>query len=986
MLAAGPRARVAVHGGAVSSAVRRIAPSLWLAAAIVHAAVHPPPDADRHWAFQPPRVVAPPSVRHGARVQTDLDRFVFARLESEGIEPAPPADPRTLLRRLSFDLTGLPPDPSATAAFVAEATAEGLPAVDRWIDRLLASPRYGERWGRHWLDLARYSDTKGYVYGREERRFVQAPAYRDWVIQAFNRDLPYDRFLLLQIAGDRLVPESSPDLAAMGFITVGRRFLGVTHDIVDDRIDVVTRTTLGLTVACARCHDHKYDPIPTADYYSLYGVFHGCDVRQLPLVAVDDATARERAGKYAEKLAQRRAEANARLRARAGDYLAAQLELNQYPEDDFGQLLGDGDLIPQSVRCWRDHLSRTRAGDDPIFAAWHRLAELAPFEGTVFAGQARATLDRLFAGTRVNLRIARAFDRPVASLREAAARYGEAFRDADAAGPAALEADPDLAALRRFLHDPRSPTVVPDSPIANIEFLLPTRVTEELWNLEGNVDRRWIELGLPAATILVDRPPEPNPRIFRRGSPSQPGPEVPRQFLGILAGKGRRPFVEGSGRLELARAIVDPSNPLTARVMANRVWQHHFGTGLVGTASDFGLRAGPPSHPELLDWLARRFMADGWSVKALHRLIVRSAVYQMAGGRAPGADPDNRFLSVFPGRRLEFEEVRDAMLAAGGDLDLAMGGKPAELLDGGNRRRTVYGFVDRQFLPGVLRTFDFANPDLHVSVRHETTVPQQGLYFLNGPFAAQRARSLARRTAGVPGEARIRRLHELVFQRAPTRAETEAGLRFVAEAGGVRAQADSDRGTTAWRYGWGGYDAVAHRLRSFAALPHFTGTAWQGADTLPGGETGWAMLTADGGHPGNTPAHACVRRWIAPRNLTVSIAGNLVHEPSEGDGVRAFVVSSRHGLLASAAVHHGKADLGVAEVAVKAGDTIDFVVDIGGGLAYDQFLWAPVIASGTERWDARAGFSGPGGASGPLQAWEQYAQVLLLTNEFAFVD
>jgi hypothetical protein len=967
----------------------RWAAALLVGASVVQAAVQPPPDADRHWAFQAPRAVAPPPVRHPDRVQTEVDRFILARLEAAGLAPAPVADPRTLLRRLSFDLTGLPPTPAEVAAFQAEFAAQGQVAVEREIDRLLASPRYGERWGRHWLDLARYSDTKGYVYGREERRFVQAPAYRDWVIQAFNRDLPYDRFLLLQIAGDQVVPEPSPDLAAMGFITVGRRFLGVTHDIIDDRIDVVTRTTLGLTVACARCHDHKYDPIPTADYYSLYGVFQGSEVRQLALAPTDDAQAREREAKYAGKFAQRRAEANARLRQRAGEYLNAQLELHQYPEEGFEQILGEQDLIPQAVRRWRDFLHRPAMAKDPIFAPWVRLMALPPGEGAAFGDRARAELEAVFREVPVNARLRQVFTRPLTRREEMPIRYGEALRAADGATPVELAADPALAELHRFLHDPTSPTVVPDTALVNLEYDLPTNITEELGKLQGDIDRRWIELGLPAALILKDRPPGPNPRIFRRGSPSQPGPEVPRQFLGVLAGAGRQPFQQGSGRLELAQAITDPANPLTARVLVNRVWQHHFGVGLVGTASDFGLRAAAPSHPELLDWLARRFIADGWSVKALHRLILRSSTYQTAHQAPPAADPDNRWLSTYPGRRLEFEQVRDAMLAVSGELDLAMGGRAVDLLEGKNRRRSVYGLVDRQFLPGVLRTFDFANPDLHVAVRHETTVPQQGLYFLNGPFAAQRARSLARRTTSLVGEARIHRLYSELLQRAPTPAELAAGLRYVAAAEAAQAAqaaAEPDRGAGAWRYGWGEFDPATGRVRGFQPLPHFTGQAWQGAATLPGGETGWAQLSAEGGHPGNTPAMACVRRWVAPRDLTVTVSGTLSHDPTEGDGVRAFVSSSRQGLLKSATVHHGEGALGTGPVALQAGDTLDFIVDIGGSLGYDQFRWTPVVEAGAQRWDAKLGFAGPGSETVPLQPWEQYAQVLLLTNEFAFLD
>ncbi len=960
----------------------------------VNAAVHPPPDADQHWSFQPPRPIQPPVVHRQNWAQTDLDRFILSRLEAAGVEPAAPTDPRTLLRRLSFDLTGLPPEVAEVEAFTAESNRDGRIAVSRWIERLLASPHYGERWGRHWLDLARFSDTKGYVYAREERYFVQAQAYRDWVIRAFNRDLPYDQFLLLQIAADQLVPERSPDLAAMGFITIGRRFLGVTHDIIDDRIDVITRTTLGLTVACARCHDHKYDPIPTADYYSLYGVFHGADDRQVPLVPIDDAEAVKRASKFQERLSQLRAEESHRLRSRVADYLQAQLELTQYPEEGFEQILGKEDINPKSVRRWRDFLNRTRATEHPIFAPWHRLRALSPSEGPQFITNSRAILASLFAGGRINPRVVTAFQAPLTSLSDLPVRYGQIFSETLRSTPFGetsstvpiAAADPAREALRQFLWDAEGPTTVPDGGLVNLEYFLPTHDSEELWKLQGEVDRRWIELGLPVAAILTDRSAEPNPRIFRRGDPAQPGPEVPRQFLGILSGQQRQPFTHGSGRLELAKAIVDPANPLTARVWVNRVWQHHFGAGLVATTSDFGLRAPAPSHPELLDWLARRLVADGWSLKALHRLILNSAVYQTAHHAAPAADPENRLLATFPGRRLEFEQVRDAMLAASGELDTTMGGKPAELLASGNHRRTVYALVDRQFLPGVLRTFDFANPDLHVSVRHETTVPQQGLYFLNGPFAAQRARELAARTATSTGDVRIRDLYRRVLQRAPTSAEVASGLRFI---GSAESAASSERVAAPvlpWRYGWGEFEDATGLLKRFTALPHFTGTAWQGAENLPGGNTGWAQLTAEGGHPGNDRTMACVRRWVAPRDLVVDISGTVRHEPMEGDGIRAFLVSSRRGKLQSARVHHAKVDFGVQQLAVQAGEAIDFIVDIGGDLGYDQFLWSPVIVAGTERWEARAGFSGPSSMPEMLQPWEQYAQVLLLTNEFAYVD
>lgn len=989
-------------------------------------------DAARsHWAFQPPQNPAPPAVADTAWPRTDIDRFILARLEAEGLHPSPPADPRTLTRRMSFDLTGLPPTNDDVERFTADSIRDPESAVRDLIDRLLASPQYGERWGRHWLDLARYSDTKGYVYAREERFFVHAYAYRDWVIRAFNDDLPYDRFLLLQIAADQLVPPGSRDLAAMGFITGGRRFIGVTHDIIDDRIDVVTRGTMALTVQCARCHDHKFDPIPTQDYYALYGVFHNCAeqlVRLEPAPAPSEAfTAYEkehdaRAAKLADIMRKRGDEAAARLRARVADYLAAQLELQKYPEEGFDQLLTAEDIIPASVRRWRDFLFQTKDAVHSILAPWQALAQIPAGE---FAVNAQPVLERLCGGAEAKLNplVAAAFAAPPKNMHEAAQRYGDLFaridqqwkaaigeaKKAGAPEPAGL-AEPGAEALRRFLYDPESPTTVPDVGIIDNELFFPTSVCEELWKFQGEVDR-WI-IKTPAspahALILVDREPEPNPRVLKRGNPARRGEEVPKQFPRIVAGPNPQPFQHGSGRLELAQAIVHPDNPLTARVMVNRIWMHHFGAGIVQTGSDFGTRADPPSHRELLDWLARRFIAGGWSVKQMHRLIMASAVYRQASepipdqsnaGRLQLVDPENRLLSRFNRQRLDFEQVRDGLLAVTGELDSTMAGKSNDMFSAANKRRSIYGLVDRQFLPGSFRIFDFANPDLHIAQRHATTVPQQALFFLNDVFAAARSKALAARPeiAGASDEERVQRLYQLVLQRPPTPSEATAAKRFIAAA--EMDLPPPKPVETAWRYGWGEYDHAAKQIKAFAPLPHFTGKAWQGGSKWPDDALGWAQLTAEGGHAGNDLQHAVIRRWIAPRDATVAIAGSITHEVVPGDGVRAFVVSNRQGELKSREVHNSVAEMAVPAVEVKQGDTLDFVVDFRDGLNSDQFKWAPVITvldvaaanatapAAIASWNAKVEFSGPAPAyNPPLKPWEQYAQVLLLSNEFVFVD
>ncbi len=480
----------------------------------------------RHWAFRPLADVPEPAVQHGDWPRSPIDRFVLARLEAEGFEPSILADRRTWLRRVTYDLIGLPPTAAECDAFAADPSPE---AQARVVDRLLASPAYGERWGRHWLDCARYADSKGYLAGGVERNYPNAYKYRDWVVQALNEDLPYDEFLLRQIAADRLPTATDRStLAALGFLTVGRRFLNNKVDIIDDRLDTLCRTTMGLTISCARCHDHKFDPIGIKDYYSLYGVL--------------------------------------------------------------------------------------------------------------------------------------------------------------------------------------ASTIEPDEPADMM--------------------------------TMADSPEPHNERVFIRGNPGNPGEEAPRQFLPCLAGDKLQPFTQGSGRLELAQAIASRDNPLTARVLVNRVWLNFFGTGLVRTPSDFGLRSDPPTHPELLDFLARRFMDEGWSLKKLHRLIVLSSTYGQSSHATEEMrrrDPDNLLLSHMNRRRLDFEAMRDSLLAAAGTLDPAVGGPAVNMFsEPFTHRRTIYGQVERQNLPGLFRTFDFANPDTHSAGARQLPCRSRRFFCSTAPSSSSR--------------------------------------------------------------------------------------------------------------------------------------------------------------------------------------------------------------------------------------------------------
>jgi hypothetical protein len=975
----------------------------------------------QHWAYRRPKEPPVPPVKNRAWVKSPIDAFVLAKLEERGLGPRAPADKRTLLRRATFDLTGLPPKPEEIEAFLADASPD---AFAKAVDRLLASPRYGERWGRHWLDVARYSDTKGYVF-REERRYPFSYTYRDWVVRALNEDLPYDQFLIQQIAADRLpLGDDKRPLAAMGFLTLGRRFINNVPDIIDDRLDVVCRGTMALAIGCARCHDHKFDPIPTKDYYSLYGVFASSnEPKELPLI--DPPRKTPEMEDFQRQMAERRAEADKFREERYKELLpalrtpkmiAAAL-LAAHEARDLGDMEKIRSLAQKyevtafTIERWKAHLKKK----DPVFALWAAYEALPEKEFASRAAAVKADGNPLVAG---------AFATPPASLKEAAERYAALLAKFDK--EAALE-DAGEEAIRKVLRAPDSPVTV---ALADVEKLFNRAHRDKLNDITKKIDAlSATHPGAPAhAMVMVDNATPTEPNVFVRGNPNNRGDKIPRQFVEILCPPGTRaPFKDGSGRLELARAIASKDNPLTARVLVNRVWGHHFGAAIVRTPSDFGTRCDPPTHPELLDWLALRFVEDGWSLKKLHQRILLSSAWQQGSDDDPRAremDADNKLLWRQNRQRLDLESMRDSLLSASGALDPEMGGRPvawssafginmkmegetirntAADADPGqevfSKRRTIYIFIDRQNLMGTYRDFDFASPDTHSPQRYSTTVPQQALFMMNSGFAVEQAKTLAGRSeiAGArEGPERVRQIYRVIFQRAPSADEVSLGVRFVqseaGRAGGPMVE------SPAWSYGYGHYDAVTRKVTKFSALPHFTGMAWQGGKSLPDPKLGWVLLTAEGGHPGNPQQGAAIRRWTAPRDGAVSIEGVLSHKADQGDGVLARIVSSAQGEIASWIAHHTEAATKMTRVEVKKGDTIDFVVECRENESFDSFGWSPVIrmtespaaAVGGDvmlEWSAAANFAGPPGkARRALSPWEKYAQVLLETNEFMFVD
>jgi hypothetical protein len=714
-------------------------------------------------------------------------------------------------------------------------------AREKVLDRLLNSPRYGERWGRHWLDLARYADTHG-GSAIGFTRFPFSYTYRDYVIRSFNADVPYERFVTEQIAADQLgLKDNDPALAGLGFLTVGMQYRN-RHDVIDDQIDVVSRGLMGLTVACARCHDHKFDAISTRDYYSLYAALAASGVPDV-LPVIDSGKTNDARRDYQRELGRLQtrhddmaAEHNevmrGRLRMQVGLYLReiAKGAPEQDVSTEFLSYRTD-DIRPLILNRWRDYLAGM-PDTDPVFGPWVRLARLPTdgFEGActnlVNALQkengdpaAIKDLHKLPAeAPRWNPMVLEAMGRKARkSLVDVADAYGELFATvhqgwlkalmtASAEGANGAEIIPDedrrqleinspvLRQLRRHLYGGNTPTAVTEAVALK---LLNRTVNDTLSGRRGAIhDLHLNAAGSPARAMVVTESPAPATfHVLKRGNPLARGETVMPRFLSALSRSDAEPFPEGSRRLGLARAVVSSDNPLTRRVLVNWVWQHHFGQGLVRTPDDWGTRGNRPTHPELLDHLASAFAADGGSIKRLHRRIMLSAVYaqgSLENEKSRNIDPDNQLWWRMPTRRLEMEAMLDSMLWASGELDLTAGGRPFDRqAQPGVLRRSVYAFVNRDIVANLASTFDAANPSSCTARRPDTTVPQQALFALNSEFVQDRAKALAALTGQAAGQdeaLRVRELYRRVLAREPRPAELDRLLRFV-KTGDATAQA-----------------------------------------------------------------------------------------------------------------------------------------------------------------------------------------------------
>ena len=737
------------------------------------------------WAFQPlsePSVPEPPEPAAG---HSDIDRFVLAQLKEMNLAPVGPASREQLIRRATFDLIGLPPTPAEVREFVADTSPD---AFEKVVDRLLASPHYGERWGRHWLDVARYGedDTRGLAEdGSGRERYPSAYVYRDWVVQAINDDMPYEMFVKAQLAADLMEGEHRKKaLPGLGFLGGGPWY----YDLADppiaraderhDRVDVTTRGFLGLTVGCARCHDHKYDAIGTHDYYALAGIFDNTTYYEYPVAEEDEAEAYEQNKQYIETLEEglreylsTESDQLARvLSLQASDYMRAAWKVTGEPQLPVERAAAEAKLDLEALQRWVRFLAK-EPKHYPFLVDWQEM--IAEEGGTEERAQEladafqRLLLEIVAEQEKLEERNSKIIAKgtPLEEVKSTPMPNGfESFFDQHQLELETMERERFNLYLDVFRSDLDNEldTFFPQPGLLRfrgwgLERQLSRVAADHVAAMREEIEKLKEELpDLPFVMGVKDKDPAgvTDIALHIRGSPTNLGEKVPRGFVHVLGRDGpEQRFTEGSGRLELAEAIA--AHPITARVIVNRVWRWHMGSGIVDTPSNFGIAGERPTNPELLEYLAAAFVESGRSLKWLHREIMRSAAYQRSMARSEAnerVDAENRYYWRGNRRRLDAESIRDALLHVSGTLDPKVGGPSLQLDDEENDRRTIYSWVSRFQLDEYLQIFDFPNPSLTAERRYTTNVPLQSLFFMNSDFVHRQAEKLVERLMEEAGE------------------------------------------------------------------------------------------------------------------------------------------------------------------------------------------------------------------------------------------
>ncbi len=833
------------------------------------------PEERAFWSFLPIKRPDIPAFDDEARVRTPIDALLLQEMQPHNLAFSADATQQTLMLRAYFDLTGLPPTPAEAERFLSDSSPE---AYEQLIDELLLSPHYGERWGRHWLDIAGYADSEGGTDADAERPW--AWRYRDYVVHSFNADKPFDQFIIEQLAGDELAGPQNGDLTdeqielltATGFLRTAADGTGSgannpegQNQVIADTIKIISTSLLGLSVGCAQCHDHRYDPIPQTDYFAIRATLEPAldwqswktpPQRQVSLyTAADHALAAEIEAE-AQKVVAERTEKQTQFMAEA---LAK--ELGKYEEP-----------LRTELRTAYETPAAERTDEQKALLKEYPSVNISP--GVLY-------------------------------------QYNQAAADE----------------LKKF-----------DAQIAEIQAKKPPH--EYL--------RALVE---PANHAPVTK-------LFHRGDYRSPKFDVEPASLTVTAPENERPIFSADDtelpstgrRLAFAKWLTNGRHPLVARTIVNRVWLHHFGRGLVGTPSDFGKLGTPPSHPELLDWLADEFMASGWRLSHLHKLIMTSTVYRQSSVKTPPLaelDPENRYYTRKPLIRLEAEALRDRMLATTGRLDRTLFGKPLPIkeddagqviVDENQLRRSLYIQQSRSRPVALMQAFDAPVMQINCEQRQSSTVATQSLMLMNGSFVLAQAGHLAELAESDPDTT----LDEQVLASLP----------------------DIPLPTSPWQFGYGSYDPDASEAVTFQLIPHWTGSSWQGGAEMPHPEIGWVIANAGGGHPGGGAERAVIRRWISPYSGQLKIAGSLHHPSENGDGVRGRVVSSRAGLAGEWIAQHSTVETPINALDVEVGDTVDFITDCREHETSDSFGWSVTLTlsqdDGSDReWSSESGFHGP---------------------------
>lgn len=935
----------------------------------------------RHWAFQP--VIR--SEKGGKSIDQILEKYLLQ--QEMGFSPR--ADSRTLVRRAYYGLIGLPPTLEQVQAFEKDPS---LKTYELLIDKLLAKPEYGEHWGRHWLDVARYADTKGAVPIFVPRRYPFSYTYRDYVIHALNQDLPYHQFIREQLAADLLpgIKSDSKKLAALGYITVGRRSR-VKDDVIDERIDAVTRGLMGLTVSCARCHDHKSDPVSIKDYYALYGVFksiHEPKIGELPVIGQPkDQAERDKFLKESDKLHAKLEDIKLELKEKyetnhrkgLGDYL-------DYYVKKYSKWKVQGDVPMQgkevilrrhSINVRKHHLHHLKQ-DHPVMGAF---AKMMTFAKENFQNEVQKFLSTAPDHNGVlNLLRAEFEKKKWKNFYEVTGFYSRLLKETDSFG-----LKPEVVKqIQDYVH--HNWVMIPKDDVRTYIQVGPdldkyNRVEKEIDNLMAT------SRGAPHKAMVVKENKNPhNPKVFIRGNASRPGPAVSRRFLELLypITGGEKFNAQNSGRLDLAEAITHPNNPLTARVMVNRIWAWHFGKPLVKTPSDFGLQTPEPVQRELLDFLAESFIQSGWSIKSMHRLIMNSRAYQQSSAMHQDyydKDSDNDYIWRFNPQPLQYEQMRDSILTVSKMLYPERGGRP-HTIESNHTKRAIYSLINRNEIPEEFNVFGVADPNSTVDQRIDTLVPQQALYFMNNGFVINMAHELLERhhpLNDLDGEAWIRELYKIMFQREVKASELKLMQGFMQTS-------EIDRPMDAkndWSYGY----ANNEDNKPFVLLKAFANNAYRIPEKQRQGSTRNLSIHRVGGDPGGH-SFPNIRRWTSPVEGEILVEQELKHMADVGDGVKFLVKLNGQQLLDDHHVYSNDKKVQF-RVRVRTGDTLDFITECYKTHHTDHYERRIKISEqieGGRKWNSETDFEKPQKSKITYDNKLAIVQALFGSNEFNYLD